>query len=84
MHDLVYDCLFAGVFRDLGKFGGGNKESWHSYPVIPAVKGPWKMDQSNIIKAIKEVGTIKVYSIADEVWEFCIYIRSRWEFQIFS
>ena len=30
--------------------------------VISAVKGPQLTDQLNIIKAIKEVGTIKVYS----------------------
>jgi hypothetical protein len=35
--------------------------------VISAVKGPQLTDQLNIIKAIKEVGTIKVYSTVGEV-----------------
>lgn len=35
--------------------------------VISAVKGPQMGDQLNIIKAIKEVGTIKVYISVNEV-----------------
>jgi len=41
--------------------------------VIYVVKGPQLTDQLIIIKAIKEVGTIKVYSILFMSFETCVY-----------